>query len=207
MKGAIPLLIALLVAGCGGVTAKSSVKRDATLYPPNNGDICLLAGAPASDVEYEVLGRVVATKRSYGSSDELFVPMALEARKLGADAIINLQASQRFKGPLPWRVTSPTGDGQAIKVLPESPPIECLLAGGRLLGRDGLVTQNTAPKVVSETATQPGTSTDGEVTSGDDTGLKPDLHSELVKLDDLRQQGILTDAEFETEKKKILARN
>jgi len=207
MKGAIPLLIALLVAGCGGVTAKSSVKRDATLYPPNNGDICLLAGAPTSDVEYEVLGRVVATKRSYGSSDELFVPMALEARKLGADAIINLQASQRFKGPLPWRVTSPTGDGQAIKVLPESPPIECLLAGGRLLGRDGLVTQNTAPKVVSATATQPGTSTDGEVTSGDDTGLKPDLHSELVKLDDLRQQGILTDAEFETEKKKLLARN
>lgn len=207
MKGAIPLLVALLVAGCGGVTAKSSVKRDATLYPPNNGDICLLAGAPASDVEYEVLGRVVATKRSYGSSDELFVPMALEARKLGADAIINLQASQRFKGPLPWRVTSPTGDGQAIKVLPESPPIECLLAGGRLLGRDGLVTQNTAPEVVSATATRPGTSTDGEVTSGDDTGLKPDLHSELVKLDDLRQQGILTDAEFETEKKKILARN
>ena len=99
MKGAIAFLILILVAGCGGVIAKSTVDRSATLYPPNNGNICLLAGSPPSDVNYEVLGRIVATKRSYGSSDELFRPMALEARKLGADAIINLQATQRFKGP------------------------------------------------------------------------------------------------------------
>lgn len=207
MKGAIALLAGVLVAGCGGVTAKSSVNRDATLYPPNNGNICLLAGAPPSDVEYEVLGRVVATKRSYGSSDELFLPMALEGRKLGADAIINLQASQRFKGPLPWRVTSPTGDGQAVKVLSESPKIECLLAGGRLLGPDGLVTKNTGPEVVSEKVTQSSESKDVEVTSRDDTLSKPDLHTELMKLDDLRNKGILTDAEFETEKQKLLAKN
>lgn len=32
----------------------------------------------------------------------------------------------------------------------------------------------------------------------------PDLYTELSKLDDLRKKGILTDAEFETQKKKLL---
>lgn len=35
---------------------------------------------------------------------------------------------------------------------------------------------------------------------------KVDLYSELLKLEDLRKRGILTDAEFETQKKKILER-
>ena len=34
-----------------------------------------------------------------------------------------------------------------------------------------------------------------------------DMYSDLIKLNDLRTKGILTDAEFETEKKKILKRN
>jgi hypothetical protein len=89
----------------------------------------MLAGEPPSTVNYEVLGRIVATKRSYGGTDELLAPMGLEARRLGADAIINLQADQRFKGPLPWRVRSPTGDGQAIKVLVGG-DLDCIAAGG-----------------------------------------------------------------------------
>jgi len=34
----------------------------------------------------------------------------------------------------------------------------------------------------------------------------PDVHGELLKLDDLRQKGILTDAEFDEQKKKILSK-
>ena len=137
MKELIALLGALLLCGCGGTFAKLTVEPGATLYPPNNGNICMLVGSALPDVQYEVLGRIVATKRTYGSSDELFPPMAREARMLGADAIINIQASQRFKGPMPWRITSPTGDGQAIKVLPESVPIDCVQLGGKLWGPDG----------------------------------------------------------------------
>ncbi|HVM97793.1 MAG TPA: SHOCT domain-containing protein, partial [Candidatus Acidoferrales bacterium] len=38
-----------------------------------------------------------------------------------------------------------------------------------------------------------------------DTGQKaPDVYSELLKLDDLRRRGIITDAEFEAQKQKIL---
>jgi len=35
----------------------------------------------------------------------------------------------------------------------------------------------------------------------------PDLYAELIKLDDLRKKGIITDAEFESEKKKLLNRS
>jgi len=189
------------------VTAKSEVDQNATQYPPNTGNICLLAGSPPSDVKYEVLGRIVATKSTYGSSDELLPPMAFEARLLGADAIINLQTDQRFKGPLPWRVTSPTGDGRAIKVLPESPKIDCLLAGGKLLDPNGLETSISAPEVVPEKVTQSSESANAEVTVRDETAPRIDLYKELLKLDDLRKQGLLTDAEFEAEKKKLLERN
>lgn len=36
------------------------------------------------------------------------------------------------------------------------------------------------------------------------SGTSPDIHAELLKLDDLRQKGILTETEFETQKNKLL---
>lgn len=33
----------------------------------------------------------------------------------------------------------------------------------------------------------------------------PDLYTEITKLDDLRKKGLLTDAEFETQKQRLLA--
>ena len=132
MKHLFLLLVAATIVACG-TRAKTIEERGAKLYAANNGPICLLAGAPPTDIKYEVLGRVVATKRSYGSSDELLAPMAREARRLGADAIINLQAGQRFKGPLPWRITSPSGDGTAIKVLEGAAKLDCAHAGGKTL--------------------------------------------------------------------------
>ncbi len=206
MKNAVVLLIVILVAGCG-VRAKSVVARNATLYSPNNGNICLLAGAPPGGVKYEVLGRIVATKRTYGGSDELFAPMARQARLLGADAIINLQAGQRFKGPLPWRITSPTGSGQAIKVLPDSPRIECLLVGGNLLGPNGLAAIIPDPDAITEIVPETVETADAEVTAIDEPAQNVDLYEELMKLDELRKSGLLTDAEFESEKKKLLERN
>lgn len=205
MKKAVVLLIVILIAGCG-VRAKSVVARNATLYSPNNGNICLLAGAPPGGIKYEVLGRIVATKRTYGGSHELFAPMARQARLLGADAIINLQAGQRFKGPLPWRIASPTGSGQAIKVLPGSPRIDCLLVGGNLLGPDGLATTPT-PQAESEPVEQESASLGAEVAVEDEPTPRIDLYEELLKLDELRKSGLLTDAEFESEKKKLLERN
>ena len=49
---------------------------------------------------------------------------------------------------------------------------------------------------------------DPELTS-DQASARPahDLYSELIKLDDLKKKGILTEAEFEAEKKKVLDRS
>lgn len=45
-----------------------------------------------------------------------------------------------------------------------------------------------------------------DVTTRDASPPRPDTYSEMIKLDDLRKRGILTDAEFETQKQKLLAR-
>jgi len=37
--------------------------------------------------------------------------------------------------------------------------------------------------------------------------VKPDTYSELVKLDDLRKRGIISEAEFQTQKAKLLSNN
>lgn len=37
------------------------------------------------------------------------------------------------------------------------------------------------------------------------SAAKPDLYGQLLKLDDLRKRGIITDAEFETQKQKLLS--
>ena len=42
------------------------------------------------------------------------------------------------------------------------------------------------------------------ITTKDTTEKKPDMYAELLKLDDLRKKGIITEAEFEAQKKKLL---
>ncbi len=44
----------------------------------------------------------------------------------------------------------------------------------------------------------------GELTVNQDSESKPDLYAELIKLDDLRKKGILTDEEFEEQKQRLL---
>ena len=128
---------------------------------------------------------------------------------IGADAIINLQTAQRFKGPMPWRITSPTGDGQAIKVLPESPKLNCLQIGGQLSDPSGSIVSYSTESSISvapETAPRIESNPNGIGSSEPEAPreMEVDLYKELLKLDDLRQRGILTDDEFQAEKKKLL---
>ena len=45
-----------------------------------------------------------------------------------------------------------------------------------------------------------------DVHTKDDSEKKTDLYSELMKLDDLRKKGLITDAEYDSEKQKLLNR-
>lgn len=106
--------LALLLASCGGVVTKTDHRAAA---PAHNHSVCLLPGELPTTYQYVVVGTIKATKRTYGSVDELGAAVANEARHIGADAVINYSASQRFKGPIPWRLTSPTGVGTGVRLV------------------------------------------------------------------------------------------
>lgn len=136
MNKTLILSIALAsLAGCAsGVKTKTElVGGRGTAVTARTGPVCMLAGDLPEGVRATTIGRVKATKGTYGSTDNLMKPMADEARRVGADAIVDLQANQRFKGPLPWRYNAPTGDGQAVRFEASQAPFDCAQAGGQLL--------------------------------------------------------------------------
>lgn len=45
----------------------------------------------------------------------------------------------------------------------------------------------------------------GDIRTKDETPQRRDMYEELIKLDDLRSKGIITDAEFQSQKQKILS--
>jgi uncharacterized protein YbjQ (UPF0145 family) len=131
------LILILAVAGLAGCASGVRTKTELAAgkhaaVTSRTGPVCLLAGDLPEGVHFTLIGRVKATKGTYGGVDNLMRPMADEARRVGADAITHLQADQRFKGPLPWRYNAPTGDGPAVK-LEDSTAFDCAQAGGQLL--------------------------------------------------------------------------
>jgi len=119
-----------LLSGCA-VHTKAVPTKGAAFVPSHNHAVCMLPGLLPAGFQYFEVGRIAATKRTYGGSDQLIGEMANEARKLGADAVVNFHVGQKFKSPLPWRVVAPTGSGTAVKLKPESPAIDCAMMGGR----------------------------------------------------------------------------
>ena len=71
---------------------------------------------------------------------------------------------------------------------------EAILAGAPLIPRPEAGVENTENINLN-------------VQTDDDTKAAKDIYAELIKLDDLRQRGILTQAEFDAEKKKLLEGN
>jgi hypothetical protein len=125
------LATGVLLTACShryGVVAKTEDKVG--FAPARTGPVCLLAGDLPTGTDAQQLGTIKAGKRSYGGTDEIMRAMADEARRIGADAVINMVAEQRVKGPIPWRAVAPTGTGNAVKVQGD---IDCNAAGGKSL--------------------------------------------------------------------------
>lgn len=130
----IALVAAAALASCSGVKTKTALTPGGSgALSARTGPVCLMAGGLPDGVQFTEIGRIHATKGTYGERENLMLPMANEARRVGADAIINLQADERFKGPLPWRFTAPTGDGVAVKIIGPDAALDCVGRGGRLL--------------------------------------------------------------------------
>ncbi|OTG65476.1 hypothetical protein [Acinetobacter silvestris] len=75
--------------------------------------ICLVEGIPSTD-QFRTIKRIKIAKGTYGSVVELYPKFAASARKLGADAVVNYNGSQRF-GFWPWRIVRPVVWGTAVK--------------------------------------------------------------------------------------------
>ena len=77
----------------------------------------------------------------------------------------------------------------------------------RLVDKDSPEAQSASPEpradVVVETDEKPVNS----VPDADETKVYVDIYTELLKLDELREKGILTQAEFDAEKKELLDSN
>jgi hypothetical protein len=113
------------------ITKVSYTLKDRSGLKSHASPVCMLAGGLPDEFKYREVARISATKRTYGSVDEVLQAMADEGRRIGVEAIMGLQASQKFKSPFPWRYTSPVGQGWLIKLDPDSLPLDCETLGGK----------------------------------------------------------------------------
>jgi hypothetical protein len=131
MKALTLLASCLVLGGCASrqvVITKLEPVKGAPVLGAHADKVCFFPDAPA--LPHQVLGRVLATKKTYGTLDELAMPVAREARNAGANAVFLWSAAQKFKGPNPFRATAPTGTGQAVSI---SVPFDCASLGGKPL--------------------------------------------------------------------------
>jgi hypothetical protein len=107
----------LSVVGCGGQTLQAPPAAT-TAGPAAQGIWVVRGGLPAA-VQYAVVGPLAVRKLSYGGADWALQQLAEEARKAGANAVIDVEISfaPSFLG---W--ATPHGKGTAVRIV--SPPVE-----------------------------------------------------------------------------------
>jgi hypothetical protein len=125
--------IVFALLGCG-TKAKVVPAPNQTVVKasPETSQICFLRGGLPSSVKYTVIGQVKGSKKTYGHTEEVLVIMAWQAKKAGGDAVIDLDAGQRFGGVLPWDVVRPKGNGTVVKFDPGQKKFDCEENGGKL---------------------------------------------------------------------------
>jgi hypothetical protein len=106
----------------------ASEERDT--LKPHNALVCMLNGALPEEIKYVEIGRITATKGTYGGVDEVLQAMADEGRRIGVNAIVELRSRQRGS-VLPWRHASPIGNGRLVKLDADSPALDCEKIGGK----------------------------------------------------------------------------
>ncbi|MDR0251509.1 MAG: hypothetical protein LBI35_09450 [Burkholderiales bacterium] len=114
-----------VLAGCA---ARASTKLSSEMAEAHTWPVCILRAPLPENIEKTILGFIKASNRSYGSMNEVLFMMAEDARKIGADAVINVRARHQV-GALAW--ARPVAEGQAVKIT-EKEDFDCLKLGGEL---------------------------------------------------------------------------
>jgi hypothetical protein len=121
----------------------------------------------------------------FGNASAMHAAVIEEANKFAASKGKVAIPITTHETPL-WPGHFATFDYQFRLVAPDSPDAKPT----PMVQRPDVVVQQTERKTVD--------------VHSDATSSPPDVYTELMKLDDLRKKGIITDAEFETQKAKIL---
>lgn len=111
-------LLAILMSGCAAHspfilvnTTDISSLSDKKL-PVNEGKVFLTEESLPKEYGFESLAQIEVGKVWYGSDEKVYATFAEEARKIGADAVIEIGT---WHHPAGWSWASPQGSGKAIK--------------------------------------------------------------------------------------------
>jgi hypothetical protein len=96
MRKSYFLLLGILIFGAGCSPVSSSNAVPATPASGSEGPVLISQDAVPTGIEYKVLGTVKANFRAgYDSAESLYPLLAAEAKKLGANAVVNAQGGRR----------------------------------------------------------------------------------------------------------------
>ena len=113
------LMAAVFLTGCSAhspFSVKSTTYTTPlsdTKYAPHGNRVYVTAASLPASVKHEVLGQLEVGKVWYGSSDNVLQSLADGARKLGADAVVEVKTWHQPSG---WSWAAPHGSGKAVKI-------------------------------------------------------------------------------------------
>lgn len=113
-------LLALALTGCAAhspmiiKTTTDARQVSANKYAAHDKQVFVTADSLPSTAKYEVLGRVEVRRGWYGSADNALADLADGARKLGADAVVEVKT---WHQPSAWAWSAPHGSGLAVKIV------------------------------------------------------------------------------------------
>ncbi|MCB5196576.1 hypothetical protein [Deefgea salmonis] len=113
------LIICITILTLSGCAARAYTKSSGDLQASSqhNEPVCFLIAPIPSSIPHTIIGEIKGSKRWYGSFSEVLKVMANEARRVGADAVMDLETKTDMNA-IAW--ARPTGKGIAIKITDRS---------------------------------------------------------------------------------------
>jgi hypothetical protein len=112
--------VAVLVSGCSAhnpfiIKSTTDTKQVSQVKrAPHNNPVYVTEASLPTNAKYEILAQLEVGKIWYGSSTNVEQSLADGARKIGADAVIEVKT---WRQPSGWSWAAPHGSGKAIKVI------------------------------------------------------------------------------------------
>jgi hypothetical protein len=108
------LIAAALVLASAGCSSVASSKANGNTAKAWSGPVVVLQSSLPAGIEFKDLGSVKANARGgYSSVESLYPILATEARKMGANAVINAKGGRTVTA---WSWAAPYVGGTAVRV-------------------------------------------------------------------------------------------